>query len=132
DAETLGAQADLIDGLLAGDVGRDRRPSGRLLAARGDRRCRLEEQCRLADPGIAADQDRRAGHEPAAADPVELGNSSLSARRQYARSGQPDKAERAAATPVRSSLGVSPRHLLARELLDQAVPGAAAVAAAGP
>ena len=132
DAETLRAQANLIDGLLAGDVGGNRGLPGRLLAGRGDRCCRLEQQSRLADPGIAADQDRRTGYEPAAADAVELDNAGLATRWQYARPGQADKAERAAAAPVETPLDASARQLLARQFLDEAVPCAAAVAPPGP
>jgi len=97
-----------------------------------DRGCRLEEQGRLADPGIAADQDRRARYEPAAANAVELDNAGLATRGQYARPGQADKAERATAAPGETPLEASARQLLAREFLDKAVPCAAAVAAPGP
>ena len=116
----------------SGDVGSNRGLPRRPLLARCDRGCRLEEQGRLADPGIAADQDRRARYEPAAANAVELDNAGLATRGQYARPGQADKAERAAATPVGSSLEASAGQLLAWEFLDEAVPGTAAVAATGP
>src|SRR5690606_40945241 len=35
---------------------------------------RLQQQRRLADPRVAADQQHRAGHQPAAGYPVELGD----------------------------------------------------------
>ena len=61
----LGAGADLLDRLLAGDVGAARAAPGRLGAD-------LQQQGRFADARIAGQQDRRAGHDAAAADPVEL------------------------------------------------------------
>ena len=70
DAEPLGAQPHLIDRLLAGDVGARRAAA----LPRGERRGGLQQQGRFADARIAADQDRRAGHEAAAADAVELGD----------------------------------------------------------
>ena len=48
-SQPLRAQADLIDGFFAGDVG-----AGRVLF--GERRRHLKHQRRLADAGIAADQ----------------------------------------------------------------------------
>ncbi len=73
DAEPVGAEPDLRDGLLAGDID-DRR------AAIGERAGDLEQQRRFADAGIAADQQRRAAHEPAAGDAVELGDAGNRAR----------------------------------------------------
>ena len=35
--------------------------------------CRLEQQCRFADPRVAADQDERTGDEPAAENAIKLG-----------------------------------------------------------
>ena len=75
DPEPLGAQPDLVDRLLAGYVGR------RAAAACGERRRCLQQQGRLADAGIAADQQRRADHQAAAADAVELEDAALVARR---------------------------------------------------
>ena len=59
DAEPLGAKPDLRHRLFARDV-------DDALAMLGHLRRRLEQQRRLADPGIAADQNRRAHHETAA------------------------------------------------------------------
>jgi hypothetical protein len=70
DTKALGAQPNLIDRLLAGDVGGTRRRC--LGLPRGRRHCRrgLEQQGRFADPRIPAHQDRRARDKPAAADAV--------------------------------------------------------------
>src|SRR5581483_1836101 len=65
-AEPLGAELDLRDGLLARDQERS--------ACRADRAERGQKQRRLADAGLAADEDERRGHEPAAEHAVELGD----------------------------------------------------------
>ena len=65
EAHSLGARSDLLDRLLARDVGDADAFQG---CAAGD----VEQQGRLAHPGIAAQQDRRAGYHPAPADAVEL------------------------------------------------------------
>ena len=62
--QPLGAQRDLLDRLLAGDVER--------LFRRADRCHRLQQQRRLADARVAAQQDHAAGNEAAAQHPVEL------------------------------------------------------------
>ena len=67
EAEAGGAHPDLGGGLLAGDV-----DGGR--AAGGEGGGGLQEQRRLADAGVAADEDRRGGDEAAAEDAVELGD----------------------------------------------------------
>ena len=135
-SETFRTQPNLVDGLLAGDVGCSRGPSFRLPRARLDRwrncRRRLEQQSRLANSRITADQDRRAGHKPPTADAVEFGNTSLSAGRQQARPGQPDKPERTAAATIEFVLACPAGKFLARKFFDQAVPAATAVATAGP
>src|SRR6185295_18631290 len=64
DAEPARAQRHLRTALLAGDVER--------LHAAGERVERLQEQRRLADPGIAADQDDAALDDAAAERAVEL------------------------------------------------------------
>ncbi len=64
-AEAAGAQTHLVGRLLAGNVG-DGAPG------RGDPCRGLEQQGRLADAGIAADQGRRPCDEPAAHGPVKL------------------------------------------------------------
>jgi hypothetical protein len=63
--QALGAQADLLGRLLAGDV-------ERRTARRGQVPQRHAGQRRLADAGGAAQQHERPGHEPAAQHPVEL------------------------------------------------------------
>ena len=64
-AEPLRAQPDLRDRLFAGDI-------DDAVAPAGERRGRLRQQRRLADAGIAADQQRRAAHEAAAGGAVEF------------------------------------------------------------
>ena len=78
EAEARGAQADLGGGLLAGDV-----DGGR--AAGGEGGGGLQQQRRLADAGIAADEDGRGRDEAAAEDAVELGDAGEGARRAAAR-----------------------------------------------
>ena len=70
DAEPFGAHFYLPLGFLAGDV----ETGEPFLADRGDG---LEQQRRLADAGIAADEDHRAGHQTAAEDAVELADARL-------------------------------------------------------
>ena len=72
-AQPLGAQPDLRHGLLAGDI--DRAMTG----PRHQRGC-LRQQRRLADAGIAADQQYRAAHKSAAGDAVEFGHARGQAR----------------------------------------------------
>src|SRR6185436_1559222 len=72
--EALGTQPHLIDRLFARDVG----AGGVLL---GERRRHLQQQGRLADAGVAADQQRRAHHQPAAAHAVEFADAAPVARR---------------------------------------------------
>ena len=81
EAQPLGAQADLVDGFLARDVG-----AGRILF--GERGRHLQQQGRLADAGIAADQQRRSDDEAAAADTIELGDAALVARWLRRRAGE--------------------------------------------
>ena len=66
-AGAVGAQPHLGGRLLAGDVERAGAHPGGL-------RGHLEQQRALADAGLAGEQDRRAGHQPAAEHPVELGH----------------------------------------------------------
>ena len=65
DAETIAAALDLMLGLLA------RRVEHRADLAREVRR-RLQQQRRLADAGLAAEQHERAGHDAAAEHAIEL------------------------------------------------------------
>ena len=112
----------LVDRLLAGDVGARR-------ASAGERGRDLEQQGGFADAGIAADQERRAGHQPAAEHAVELGDAGRAARRPRrpspcsageldVRRPLPPLSPRGGAWPPASS--------------TMAVPGAAGVAAARP
>ncbi len=66
-AKPQGAQADLIDRLLAGNI--DDAP-----VLRGKRGAGLDDQGRFADAGFAAKQKHRARHETAAGYPVEFGD----------------------------------------------------------
>ena len=72
-AEAGGAQADLVDRFLAADV-------GDLGAGGGERAAGLEHERRLADAGIAADQDRGALDQAAAQHAVELGDRAVDRR----------------------------------------------------
>ena len=69
-----GARADLFDRLLTRQIG-DLGPLQRRAAAD------LEQQGRLADAGVPADQQGRAGHQPTTADTVELADPSDQAGR---------------------------------------------------
>ncbi len=75
--QPLGAQPHLPRRFLAADIDR--------IAARARHvRGNLEQQGRLADAGIAAHQDRRAGHQPAAQRAVEFGKPAGPAHRRRA------------------------------------------------
>ena len=87
--EPFRAQADLCDRFLARDV-------DRALAGAGKRRRDLDQQRRLADAGIAAEQEDRAAHEAAAGDAIELRQSRCEARGVVRRSGQRFECELAA------------------------------------
>ena len=65
DLEALGPQRDLPYRLLSGHV----QGTGGGIGETGQY---LEQQGRLADPGLAADEDHGSRHEPAAEHPVEL------------------------------------------------------------
>ena len=80
-AEAPGAQADLRRRFFAGDI-------GDACAALGEAGSDLKQERRLADPGIAADQERRAGHQSAAAGAVEFGVAGEQARGFLRRAGQ--------------------------------------------
>ena len=81
----VGPQPHLRGGLLAGDV---EHPQPGPRGLRGD----LEQQRRLADPGLAGEQHGGAGHHTAAEHPVELGDAAgarrASPRRAPGRSGR--------------------------------------------
>ncbi len=76
--EPAGAQPDLLDQFLAADI-------DHLAAGCGQGRGGLEHQRALADPRVAADQDRGAGDDPAAQHAIEL----LDAARQRAAAARP-------------------------------------------
>ena len=78
------AQPNLVDRFLARDI--DRAP-----ARLGHRRRHLQQQGRLADPGIARQQHRRARHQPAADRPVEFRDPAAQPLGQRHRSIQPDQ-----------------------------------------
>ena len=74
EAQPLGPQPHLRHRLFAGDV-------DDAVALAGERGAGLDQQRRLADAGIAAEQDHRAAHEAAAGDPVEFGDAGRDAGR---------------------------------------------------
>src|SRR5262249_62245568 len=125
DTESLGAQTDLVDRLLAGDVG-----GGAAAPRKGGGG--LQQQCRFADAGIAADKDGRTRDKAPAAHPVELGDAGQATRLPGALAAQRDKIERGSA----AAPGGPPAQALwrgaARHLFDEAVPGAGGPAAAPP
>ncbi len=116
-----GAQTDLRHRFLARDV-------DRATARLGEGGERLQDQRRLADARIAADQQRRARHQPAAADPVELGNAGSAARRMGI--GCPEVLEREGPS-ARAGPGAAARRRCT-PLLHDRVPAAARVAAPRP
>ena len=123
--EPLGAEAHLRGRLLAGDVER--------LPARGlEVPERHPGEGRLADPGRAAEQDQRPGHEATAEHPVELSDP----RQQPLGARQLDLAERRRPRRLRpAAAAASPtplRRRRLRRLLDERVPLAAPGAAARP
>ena len=125
EAETLGAQAHLRHRLFAGDV-------GDALAPLGQGGGGLHEEGRLADAGIAAEQDDRAVHEAAAGDAVELGDAGGRARRFLGLAGQAFEREDPALGAGRAR-GDRPGHRAGGAgFLDDAVPAAAGLALAFP
>ena len=89
-AQPFCAEPHLVDGFLAGDVG----ASGVLF---GQRRRHLQQERRLADARIAADQQGRAHDQAAAAHTVELVDAALETRRLRCRAGEAGEFEQAAA-----------------------------------
>ena len=86
DAEAAGAQADLVDGFLAGDV-------EHALAGAGERGGGLQQQGGFADAGIAADQHGGGRHQAAAEHAVEFGDAGGGARRRLGAAGEADEGE---------------------------------------
>src|SRR5205814_1914419 len=118
-----GAQPHLGDRLLARDV------DGALAGAR-ERGRRLDQQGRLADARIAADQQRRAADETAAGDAVELGHPGSDARRLMGFAGERLERERPALAGGPPE--ARPRARRAGRLLDDGVPFSARLALALP
>ena len=125
-AEPLGAQLDLGRRFLAGDV-EHAPPGGRQVAERPAR------ERGLADPGRAADQDERTGHEPAAEHPVELADPGGQPRhRRGLDVRERDRLERARRAPAATTGAAAARRGRRPRLLDQRVPLAAAGTAPVP
>ena len=100
DAEPLRPQPHLRDGFLARDI-------DDAIAFCGERRRRLHQKRRLADAGIAADEDRRSAHEAAAGGTVEFGDAGSDARRVLDLARQRGERDRAAL--ARASAGSAAR-----------------------
>jgi hypothetical protein len=117
-AQPVGTELHLRGRLLAGDE--DDRPLGRELAKRH------EEEGRLADPGVARDEDEAGRDQSAAEDAVELGNAGREALR--VRGLDLDETQHG------TSRGGPPaaRGRGRRTLLGEGAPGAAARAAPEP
>ena len=117
-----GAHAHLVGGFLAGDV-------DDAAAAPRQRRAGLDQQRRLADARLAADQRRRPRHEAAARRAVELVDARQQARLGRMRSGKVLERERPAGGAFARRAGAHPQR---RRLLDDGVPLAAGLALALP
>ncbi len=117
--QTVGAELELIDGFLTGNVGAPRRAG----QGGGD----LKQQRRFADARVAGDQQYRARNQPAAGDAIKLADTA-----DPPRDGDDITGERGEGEPA-SALAAKPlRHAVGGALLDQGVPCAAAVALAAP
>ena len=115
-----------------GKIGYATSGQGSLQPLAGELGRHLQQQGRLADAGIAADQHGGARHQAAAGDTVELGDAADQARRWLAGAGEADHRQRlrpAAAATLAQAAGSGGR---ARYLLDDGVPLAAALAAPAP
>ena len=123
-AEALRPEPDLRDGLFAGNID-DAVPSA------GERRGSLHQKGRLADAGVAADQNRRTPHKAAAGRTVQLGNAGRNAGSvlDIAR----ERSERDRAAFARAAQGRWPAtDAAAGAFLDECVPFAASIAFPGP
>ena len=119
-AEARRAQLHLRDRLLAGDE--ERAPLARDRAERG------QEQRRLADARLAADEHERRGHEPAAEHTVELGHAGRDALGLL----DDDVDEPQQRRPgMRGRLGAAHRHRLGEHRPELTAAGAAPEPAAG-
>ncbi len=121
-AHAVGARADLLDGLLAGDIGAASATTRRLAAD-------LQQKGGLADPGVAAQQDRRAGHDAAAADAVELGDASRDPFQAWGFGGQAFEGQAPGLGPPGRREGA---RRTGGDLLHHGVPGPASRALTGP
>jgi hypothetical protein len=120
--EPLGAQPHLRHRLLAGNI-------DDAVAAVGERRAGLDQQRRLADAGLAADQHHGARHEAAAGDAVEFGDAGGDARRRPRLAGQALKLEHAALARAARRLRADARTGV---LLENRIPFATGLAFALP
>ncbi len=120
EAQTLRAQRDLCTRFFAAHIER--------LALTRHRREGLEQQRRLADPGVAADQHDAALDQPAAKHPVELAD----ARREARHVGRLDLRELAHGRTLRERLETMPAAGRLGNGLDQRVPCVAGRALALP
>ena len=89
DAEAAGAEADLVDGLFAGDV-------EDAAAGAGEAGGGLEQEGGLADAGVAADQDGGGGDEAAAEHAIQFRDGGGSAGRRLGFAGQADEGDASA------------------------------------
>ena len=99
ETEPFGAQPHLRDRLFARNI-------DRALPGLRQRRRDLDQQRRLADAGIAAEQQHRAAHEAAAGDAVEFGDAGGEAGRVLRLAGQ--RLEREAPALARRAAGTRP------------------------
>ena len=120
-AQAAGAQPHLFDRFLAGDI---QHPA----SGAGQRRGGLQQQGGLADAGIAADQDGRSGDQAAAEDAIQLVDAGAGARRRRGLAGQADEGDRLAD----GGGGTDGPEARRDRFLDDGVPFAAGLAAAGP
>jgi Ca-activated chloride channel family protein len=125
DTEAIAAALDLVLGFFARGV-EDRPDLPR------EMRGGLQQQCRLADARLTAEQNERAWHDPAAQHAIEL----VDAGRQPHRVGELDlRIQRRPAAGTELGVAVARgrgRRRLGRALLDQRVPRAAVAALAHP
>ena len=144
--QPFSAQPHLIDRFLAADVGhRHRRAPVAVATARKLGRG-LQQQGRLADPRVTANQQRRAGDQPAARHPVQFGISGRKPGRGFRRARKFDEVQRqsVAATPAAAAAAAAAKAtataLLAQttrragvdRFFDQRVPASALLALARP
>ncbi len=118
DAEAAGAEADLVDGLFAGNV--EDAAAGAGQAGGG-----LEQEGGLADAGVAADEYGGGGDEASAQHAIQFRDGGGSAGRRLGFAGQADEGNASAGRGFRGGAG-------ARGFLDDGVPLAAGFAATGP